>query len=146
MVSVNARSTTNLWLCSSFSNATERASSSSRTTGRIYVETIRPIYEADEIAAMLGHADQIEGIFLKFMLASGFRDREVRHVTWRDLDFRNSLVRVTAKCVLITDTMAMFYKASTNNQLHRETFLLVVAHIHHATRSRRTSTNVLSSL
>jgi hypothetical protein len=31
------------------------------------------------------------------LLASGFRDREVRHVAWRDMDFRNSLVRVTAK-------------------------------------------------
>ena len=36
-------------------------------------------------------------IFLKFLLASGFRDREVRHVAWRDMDFRNSVVRVTAK-------------------------------------------------
>jgi integrase/recombinase XerD len=62
-----------------------------------YVDTIRPIYEADEIGIMLEHADQDEGIFLKFLLASGFRDREVRHVTWRDMDFRNSLVRVTAK-------------------------------------------------
>jgi integrase/recombinase XerD len=62
-----------------------------------YVETIRPIYEADEITAMLNQANHVEGIFLKFMLASGFRDREVRHVTWRDLDVRNSVVRVTAK-------------------------------------------------
>jgi len=62
-----------------------------------YVETIRPIYEAEEISAMLEHADQDEAIFLKFLLASGFRDREVRHVAWRDMDFRNSVVRVTAK-------------------------------------------------
>jgi len=62
-----------------------------------YVDTIRPIYEEDEIGTMLEHADQDEGVFLKFLLASGFRDREVRHVTWRDMDFRNSLVRVTAK-------------------------------------------------
>jgi integrase/recombinase XerD len=62
-----------------------------------YVETIRPIYEAEEIAAMLEHADQDEAIFLKFLLASGSRDREVRHVAWRDMDFRNSVVRVTAK-------------------------------------------------
>jgi len=62
-----------------------------------YVDTIRPIYEADEIGTMLEHANQDEGVFLKFLLASGFRDREVRHVTWRDMDFRNSLVRVTAK-------------------------------------------------
>ena len=43
-----------------------------------YVETIRPIYEADEIGAMLEHADPDEALFLKFLLASGFRDREVR--------------------------------------------------------------------
>ena len=46
---------------------------------------------------MLRVAHEEERIFLKFLLSSGFRDREVRHVNWRDLDFRNSLVRVTAK-------------------------------------------------
>ena len=55
------------------------------------------MYEAEEIAAMLKHATQNEALFLKFLLASGFRDREVRYVAWRDIDFRNSLVRVTAK-------------------------------------------------
>jgi integrase/recombinase XerD len=62
-----------------------------------YVDKIRPIYEPEEIAGLLSHATSDEGIFLKFLLASGFRDREVRHVTWRDIDFRNSLARVTAK-------------------------------------------------
>lgn len=64
-----------------------------------YVEKIRPIYEPEEITGLLRHATSDEGIFLKFLLASGFRDREVRHVTWRDIDFRNSLARVTAKPV-----------------------------------------------
>lgn len=62
-----------------------------------YVETIRPIYEPEEIAAMLRHADQDEATLIKFGLSSGFRDREIRYVTWRDVDFRNSVVRVTAK-------------------------------------------------
>jgi len=62
-----------------------------------YVETIRPIYEPEEIAAMLRHADPGEAMLIKFCLATGFRDREIRYVTWRDVDFRNSLVRVTAK-------------------------------------------------
>jgi integrase len=62
-----------------------------------YVETIRPIYEPEEIAAMLQHADLEEAILIKFCLVSGFRDREIRYVTWRDVDFRNSVVRVTAK-------------------------------------------------
>jgi integrase len=64
-----------------------------------YVETIRPIYEAEEIETMLANADPTEGVFLKFLLGSGFRDREVRFLTWRDLDFRNCTARVTAKPV-----------------------------------------------
>ena len=62
-----------------------------------FVETIRPIYEAEEIAALIRHGEKDEAIFIKFLLASGFRDGEVRHVTWRDVDLRNSVVRVTAK-------------------------------------------------
>jgi len=62
-----------------------------------YVETIRPIYEPEEIAAMLRRATQDEAILIKFCLTSGFRDREIRYVTWRDVDLRNSVVRVTAK-------------------------------------------------
>jgi integrase/recombinase XerD len=62
-----------------------------------YVETIRPIYEPEEIQAMLEVAIEDEEIFIKFLLGSGFRDREVRYVGWRDMDFRNSLARVTAK-------------------------------------------------
>ena len=62
-----------------------------------YVETIRPIYEREEIQTMLNHATGDEAIFLKFMLGSGFRDQEAQHVCWRDLDFLHSQVRVTAK-------------------------------------------------
>ncbi|HKU28214.1 MAG TPA: tyrosine-type recombinase/integrase [Candidatus Sulfotelmatobacter sp.] len=62
-----------------------------------YVEKIRPIYEPEEIMALLKHSEADERIFLKFMLASGFRDREAQFLTWRDLDFHNSVVRVTTK-------------------------------------------------
>ena len=31
------------------------------------------------------------------MVGSGFRDREAQHVTWRDIDFQNSVVRVMTK-------------------------------------------------
>jgi len=64
-----------------------------------YVEKIRPIYEPEEIQSMFNHAIGDEVIFLKFMLGSGFRDQEAQHVCWRDLDFRNSHVRVTAKAL-----------------------------------------------
>jgi site-specific recombinase XerD len=62
-----------------------------------YVETIRPIYEPEEITAMLQHATLDEAILIKFCLTSGFRDREIRYVTWRDVELRTSVVRVTAK-------------------------------------------------
>src|SRR4051794_32958287 len=38
-----------------------------------YVETIRPIYQPEEIAATLKHADPDAAILIKFCLASGFR-------------------------------------------------------------------------
>ena len=62
-----------------------------------YVDKIRPIYEPEEIQTLFRLADVDEAIFLKFMVGSGFRDREAQHVTWRDVDFHNSLVRVIAK-------------------------------------------------
>jgi integrase len=62
-----------------------------------YVETIRPIYEPEEVEGMFREATARESIFLKFLLSSGFRDREARHVLWLDMDFRNGVVRVTAK-------------------------------------------------
>ncbi len=62
-----------------------------------YTETIRPVYETEEIQAMLRHATPVEAILIKFFLASGFRNREARFTVWHDIDFRNSLARVTAK-------------------------------------------------
>jgi integrase len=62
-----------------------------------YVETIRPVYEAEELEAMFRVSTEDEGTLLKFVLGSGFRDQEIRYVEWRDLDFRNHVVRVTAK-------------------------------------------------
>jgi integrase len=62
-----------------------------------FVETIRPVYEPEELQAMFRSSTESEATLLKFILGSGFRDQEIRYVEWRDLDFRNELVRVTAK-------------------------------------------------
>lgn len=62
-----------------------------------YVATIRPIYAPEELKTLLQHAYEDEGLYLKFMLGSGFRDREGQVVTFRDLDPHNSVARVTAK-------------------------------------------------
>jgi integrase/recombinase XerD len=62
-----------------------------------YVETIRPVYEPEELTAMFHVASEDEATLLKFLLGSGFRDQEIRHVEWRDIDFRNHETRVKAK-------------------------------------------------
>jgi integrase/recombinase XerD len=62
-----------------------------------YVETIRPIYEAEELEALFKVASDYEATLIKFLLGSGFRDQEIRYVLWRDVDFKSQTVRVTAK-------------------------------------------------
>ena len=62
-----------------------------------YVETIRPIYEAEELEGLFKVATEAEATLVKFLLGSGFRDQEVRYLQWRDIDFKNHVVRVTAK-------------------------------------------------
>lgn len=62
-----------------------------------YVETIRPIYEAEELEAMFRVASEYEATLIKFLLGSGLRDQEIRFLLWRDIDFKANVVRVTAK-------------------------------------------------
>ncbi len=62
-----------------------------------YVDTIRPVYEPEELQAMFRAATDDEATLLKFVLGSGFRDQEIRCVEWKDIDFRNHDVRVKAK-------------------------------------------------
>lgn len=62
-----------------------------------YVDTIRPVYEPEELQAMFRAATDDEATLLKFVLGSGFRDQEIRFVEWKDIDFRNQDVRVKAK-------------------------------------------------
>ena len=62
-----------------------------------YVDTIRPVYEPEELVAMFRAATDDEATLLKFVLGSGFRDQEIRYVEWKDIDFRNQDVRLKAK-------------------------------------------------
>jgi integrase/recombinase XerD len=62
-----------------------------------FVETVRPIYEDSELAALFKACAAPEEMRFKFYLMSGFRDAEGRAVTWRDVDFRHTAIRVTAK-------------------------------------------------
>jgi integrase/recombinase XerD len=47
-----------------------------------YVDTIRPVYEPEELQGMFKAATQDEATLLKFILGSGFRDQEIRYVEW----------------------------------------------------------------
>jgi integrase/recombinase XerD len=62
-----------------------------------FVETVRPIYEDAELAALFGACTPEEAMRFKFYLMAGFRDAEGRFTTWRDVDVRHPAVRVTAK-------------------------------------------------
>jgi integrase/recombinase XerD len=62
-----------------------------------YVEPIRPIYEPDEIEALFQACDEKERVLYLCYLLTGLRDKELRHLTWRDVEFRTHVVRVTRK-------------------------------------------------
>ncbi|HEY3453201.1 MAG TPA: tyrosine-type recombinase/integrase [Bryobacteraceae bacterium] len=62
-----------------------------------YVDPIRPVYESDELRALFAACDSEERLLYTTYLLTGFRDKEVRHLAWRDIDFRNQAIRVTAK-------------------------------------------------
>jgi integrase/recombinase XerD len=62
-----------------------------------YVDPIRSIYEPEELSALFAACQPEEKTLFLFYLLTGMRDKEVRHSTWRDVDFRNHVVRVTAK-------------------------------------------------
>ncbi len=62
-----------------------------------YVEPIRSIYETDEIESILKACNQSERVLYLCYLLTGLRDKEMRYLTWRDVDFRTQVVRVTRK-------------------------------------------------
>jgi integrase len=41
-----------------------------------------------------------EATLLKFVLGSGSRDQEIRHVEWKNIDLRNQFVRVDRKAAM----------------------------------------------
>jgi len=62
-----------------------------------YVDPIRSIYEPEEIQGILKACDERARILYLTYLLTGLRDKEMRCLTWRDVDFRNHAIRVTAK-------------------------------------------------
>jgi integrase/recombinase XerD len=62
-----------------------------------YVEPMRPVYEQEELEKFFAACTEEERTLYTTYLLTGFREKEVRYLTWRDVDFRNQTIRVTAK-------------------------------------------------
>jgi integrase len=62
-----------------------------------YVEPMRAVYEQEELEKLFAACNRTERTLYMTYLLTGFRDKEVRYLTWRDIDFRNQAIRVTAK-------------------------------------------------
>ncbi|MGB8324068.1 MAG: site-specific integrase [Candidatus Acidiferrum sp.] len=76
-----------------------------------YVEPIRSIYEPEEIQALLNACDEDRRVLYLCYLLTGLRDKEMRYLTWRDIDFRTQVIRVTRKPL---------YGFNPNNKEERE--------------------------
>lgn len=57
----------------------------------------RPIYTPEELQQLFLACEPTERVLFQFFLLSGFRESEVRYLTWSDVDFREHVARVTAK-------------------------------------------------
>jgi integrase len=55
------------------------------------------IYSKDEIAKLLSTANEDESDYIQFLNWTGFRDGEVMHIQYSDLNFRTNLVSIVAK-------------------------------------------------
>ncbi len=62
-----------------------------------YIDPIRSAYEPEELTTLFNACAGQERLIYMTFLMSGLRDKELRFLTWRDVDFRNHALRVTAK-------------------------------------------------
>ena len=62
-----------------------------------YTETEPEVYTSDEIERFLAQCNSWKRVLFEFFWMTGFREGEVKHVTWPDIDFGNHVVRVKAK-------------------------------------------------
>jgi integrase len=62
-----------------------------------YTETEPEVYTSEEIETFLAQCNSWKRVLFEFFWMTGFREGEVMHVTWPDIDFGNHVVRVKAK-------------------------------------------------
>jgi integrase/recombinase XerD len=61
-----------------------------------YTETEPEVYTSEEIETFLARCNSWKRVLFEFFWMTGFREGEVMHVTWPDIDFGNHVVRVKA--------------------------------------------------
>src|SRR5713101_3980711 len=62
-----------------------------------YVERIPQAYSPAELKRFFAACQPHDFLLFQFFLGSGFREREVQFLTWRDISLEEQLARVTAK-------------------------------------------------
>jgi integrase/recombinase XerD len=62
-----------------------------------YTEDEPEIYTPEELKAFFKACTADEYVLFQFFLHSGFRDAEMRHAVWSDIDFQHGTVKVTRK-------------------------------------------------
>lgn len=62
-----------------------------------YVEEMPDIYTPEELEAFFKACDPTESLIFSVFLKGGLRERELIHLEWSDLNFKDSTLRVSAK-------------------------------------------------
>jgi integrase len=62
-----------------------------------YVEEMPEVYTQEELDAFFAACDPTESLIFSVFLKAGLRERELIHLEWSDLNFKDSTLRVSAK-------------------------------------------------
>lgn len=62
-----------------------------------YVEEMPEVYTQDELDAFFKACDATESLIFSVFLKTGLRERELVHLEWSDLNFKDNTMRVSAK-------------------------------------------------
>ncbi len=62
-----------------------------------YVERVPQAYSPEQLQRFFAACDEANMLLFQFFLGSGFREKEVQFLTWRDIGLEEQVARVTAK-------------------------------------------------
>jgi integrase len=62
-----------------------------------YVERVPQAYSPEQLQCFFAACDEANMLLFQFLLGSGFREKEVQFLTWRDIGLEEQVARVAAK-------------------------------------------------